>query len=627
MLASDLRSDLEAHAFAVETQLARVVETVAGTAALIEAAPGLGDGDFATYTARMLARLPVLEALEWSPRGSAGEPAREEALQRAVETGEVTISDPIHAARAEPGGWSFLLVAPVRAPPPAETERRPPVRGFAIGVVRFADLIAAAFSERATTGGGRLAWQLAGEDAGGRGVVLWSSVTSGAVEEPRAGASLQRTIVAGGQRWTLVARPTDSALRAGRSSSPALLGAASFSGWQLLVALSAVLTWRGRERQERRRIERERAEQLTQRLASAVEQTADGVLITDRSGVIEYVNPAFEQTTGYSRAEAVGATPRLLRSEQQGPDFYRELWATILSGKPYKGLLFNRRKSGDVFAAEQTITPMRDAQTGEVSHFVSVLRDLTERTRLNEQETELRLAAAVQQRLYPDPLPRIAGFDIAGGMVPALTTCGDYFDFIALPDGRLAVVVADACGHGVGPALIMAVTRAYLRSLTALRGDIEGVVRELNRLLLADLEAHLYVTMVLGVLDPGSGVLTWANMGHPAGYVLDAHGAEKSRLSSTCLPLGMFAQLGAQPGRTTQLAPGDLVVLLTDGVIETSSPEDREFGPAAMLDVVRGCRHETAERIVAAVLGAARVHAAGQARRDDVTVVAIKRDG
>jgi len=208
-----------------------------GTAALIEAAPGLGDGDFATYTARMLARLPVLEALEWSPRGSAGEPAREEALQRAVETGEVTISDPIHAARAEPGGWSFLLVAPVRAPPPAETERRPPVRGFAIGVVRFADLIAAAFSERATTGGGRLAWQLAGEDAGGRGVVLWSSVTSGAVEEPRAGASLQRTIVAGGQRWTLVARPTDSALRAGRSSSPALLGAASFSGWQLLVAL------------------------------------------------------------------------------------------------------------------------------------------------------------------------------------------------------------------------------------------------------------------------------------------------------------------------------------------------------------------------------------------------------
>ncbi|HSL95005.1 MAG TPA: SpoIIE family protein phosphatase, partial [Thermoleophilia bacterium] len=348
--------------------------------------------------------------------------------------------------------------------------------------------------------------------------------------------------------------------------------------------------------------------------------------ITGRDGVIVYVNPAFQRITAFSSAEAVGATPRLLRSEEQEQEFYVDLWATILRGEPFRGTLVNRRRDGRLFPAEQTITPMRDPHTGEISHFVSVLRDLTERTRFREQETELRLAAAVQRRLYPDPLPQVAGFDIAGSMVPALTTCGDYFDLVDLPDGRLAIVVADACGHGVGPALIMAETRALLRSALRKRCEVEGVVREINRQLFADLESHLYVTMVLGLLDPATGALTWANMGHPEGFVLDRAGAEASTLASTCLPLGLFQHLGDDPGRTTLLSHGDLLVLVTDGVQEARSAGERELGSTAVRDVVRRCRQGTAGEIAAAVIAAARDHAGGRPQEDDMTVVVIKRD-
>jgi len=104
------------------------------------------------------------------------------------------------------------------------------------------------------------------------------------------------------------------------------------------------------------------AEDTVRKLWQAIEQSADLVLITDRAGVIEYVNPAFESLTGYSREEAIGQTPRLLKSGQQSPELYQELWATIMSGNVFRGILANRKKSGEIFYAEKSITPGRDSE-------------------------------------------------------------------------------------------------------------------------------------------------------------------------------------------------------------------------------------------------------------------------
>jgi PAS domain S-box-containing protein len=121
------------------------------------------------------------------------------------------------------------------------------------------------------------------------------------------------------------------------------------------------------------------AEDTVRKLWQAIEQSADLVLITDRAGVIEYVNPAFEALTGYSREEAIGQTPRLLKSGQQSPELYRELWATIMSGNVFRGILANRKKSGEIFYAEKSITPVRDSD-GKIAHFISNDRDITERS-------------------------------------------------------------------------------------------------------------------------------------------------------------------------------------------------------------------------------------------------------
>ncbi len=145
--------------------------------------------------------------------------------------------------------------------------------------------------------------------------------------------------------------------------------------------------------------QRQKAEDTLRKLWRAVEQSADLVMITDRVGAIEYVNPAFEALTGYNAGELMGQTPRVLKTGQQTPELYKELWRTILSGNVFRCVMFNRKKNGEVFVAEKTITPLRD-NDGEITHFISNDRDITERRRLEDQ---------LQQAHKMDAIGRLAG--------------------------------------------------------------------------------------------------------------------------------------------------------------------------------------------------------------------------
>jgi PAS domain S-box-containing protein len=130
--------------------------------------------------------------------------------------------------------------------------------------------------------------------------------------------------------------------------------------------------------------EQHTAEESLRKLLRAVEQSADMVMVTDRNGILEYVNPAFEALTGYQREEVCGKTPRILKSGQQAPEFYQEMWQTILAGNVYRGILVNRKKNGESYSVEVSISPVRDA-AGQITHFISNGRDLTERMRLEAQ--------------------------------------------------------------------------------------------------------------------------------------------------------------------------------------------------------------------------------------------------
>jgi len=124
--------------------------------------------------------------------------------------------------------------------------------------------------------------------------------------------------------------------------------------------------------------ERHQAAESMRKLSLAVEQTADSIMITDKNGIIEYVNPAFEETTGYSKAEILGKTPSTLKSSGQDDIYYQRLWKTILAGDIFSDVIINKRKDGSLYYEEKTITPQKNS-LGIVTHFIASGKDISER--------------------------------------------------------------------------------------------------------------------------------------------------------------------------------------------------------------------------------------------------------
>ena len=195
-------------------------------------------------------------------------------------------------------------------------------------------------------------------------------------------------------------------------------------------------------------------EQLA-KLSRAVEQTADAVVITDRQGVIEYVNRAFQEMTGYAEEEAIGRTPRILKSGIHPAEFYQRMWATILSGQPYHVELVNRRKDGTLFDVEHTITPLKGAE-GDITHFVSVWRDITARKRA---EAALREAHTQVERQLKELQARDGMLEyllylhrpeetLAMAVQTALDLCAGDAGALYLPDAEGGMVPKAAVGFG-----------------------------------------------------------------------------------------------------------------------------------------------------------------------------------
>jgi len=359
-------------------------------------------------------------------------------------------------------------------------------------------------------------------------------------------------------------------------------------------------------------------------LSRVVEQTADSVMLTDMQGVIQYVNPAFEATTGYGREEAMGKTPRILKSGLHDAEFYRQMWAQFARGLPFKGMVINRKKTGELYWAQQTITSMRD-ESGRQAYFVSVSQDITELRKKQEQEFQLQLAHDVQQRFYTAP-PVVSDFDIGASAHPADATGGDYFDFISTADGSLVIAVADAKGHGFSSALVMALTRAYVRCFAAMQLELDEVLAQVNKMLLQDLNHGDFVTLFLARLNASHRTLSYASAGHVPGLVFHDSGDVKCTLDSTGPPLGLFSASKFSLQQAIPLDPGEIAVFLTDGVTESTAPDGHQFGTQRVLDQIRALSHKSASNIADSIYHATRAFAQGDLQDDDITSVIIKAD-
>jgi len=259
------------------------------------------------------------------------------------------------------------------------------------------------------------------------------------------------------------------------------------------------------------------------------------------------------------------------------------------------------------------------------------LRYAIERNRRRSAERALRLteekigvAREIQQKLFPAEAPALAGFDIAGVSIPAEATGGDYFDYLRFPDGSLGVVIGDVSGHGFGPALLMAATRAYLRALAQTYTDVGTILTLANRVLAEDIGDDLFVTLFLGRLDPGTRSLQYASAGHPTSYLLDGAGRTRGLLKSTAVPLGVLPELQYVTSEAMRLEAGDLVLFLTDGIAEARTPDQTPFGVDRILDFVRSCRTSDARRIVNDLYQTVRTFSQNTPQRDDITAVVLK---
>jgi len=263
--------------------------------------------------------------------------------------------------------------------------------------------------------------------------------------------------------------------------------------------------------------------------------------------------------------------------------------------------------------------------------FVAFIRDITERKRaeqeLRENQEQFRVAREIQQRLFPKGSPELPPFDVAGASYPAEATGGDYFDYLSMLGGHMGIVVADVTGHGVGPAMLMAETRAYLRILARNRDDVGEILTRANRVLAEDVDFERYVTLILAKLDPQRLALVYTSAGHPTGYVLDSAGTVKAALKRTGAPLGIQPDAVYEATPPIPLAPGDIVLLLTDGIEEAMSPSDEFFGVDRILGVVRSNSRKGAGEIVDALYRAVRSFSENRPPLDDLTVVVAKVKG
>ena len=234
---------------------------------------------------------------------------------------------------------------------------------------------------------------------------------------------------------------------------------------------------------EQRRLRREQklAEAERALLMMAVEQVGEIVIITDPAGIIQYVNPAFEKVTGYSRDEAMGRTPRILKSGLQNEAFYREFWETITGGKTWTGRLINKRRDGLLYTAEMTVSPVFDA-SGRIVNFVAVKRDITE---------HLRMADELHQSQKMESVGRLAG-GVAHDFNNMLNVIIGYAELAmekAAPEDELQADLAEIASAGRRSAEITRQLLAFARKqaispeVIDLNETVESMLKMLRRLI------------------------------------------------------------------------------------------------------------------------------------------------
>jgi phosphoserine phosphatase RsbU/P len=269
--------------------------------------------------------------------------------------------------------------------------------------------------------------------------------------------------------------------------------------------------------------------------------------------------------------------------------------------------------------ATQTALALSNA---ELTSAIAV--EIGRREKLNR---EIEIAREVQERLFPQRLPEIAGLDYFGFCRTALGVGGDYYDFLALPDGKLGLALGDVSGKGIAAALTMASLQASLRADAMRAGnDIAGLITRVNAMLYDASTEDRYATLFYAQFDPATHGLSYVNAGHCPPILLRAHAKNSAaeRLDQAGgTVVGLLPECSYEQAEVT-LAPGDLLVIYTDGFSEAMNPSLEEWGDTRLLEAVSNCNGLPAKDSIAKIMKAADAFASGAPQSDDMTLVILR---
>ncbi len=242
-------------------------------------------------------------------------------------------------------------------------------------------------------------------------------------------------------------------------------------------------------------------------------------------------------------------------------------------------------------------------------------------------EQELALAGEVQASFLPNSLPDIPGWQLAVTLKPARQTSGDFYDINPLPNGEIGILVADVVGKGVGAALYMALSSTLIRTYAAeYATQPELVCQAVNRRILRDTQADMFVTAFYGILNPATGTLIYCNAGQNPPYVIGPQRSEEAqKLGATGKPLGMFEDETWEK-RVALLGPGDALVVYTDGVVEAQDGRDELFGGNRLRNCVQANLGRPAQDIQDAIIADVCDFMDDAPQYDDITLLVLVRE-
>ena len=283
-------------------------------------------------------------------------------------------------------------------------------------------------------------------------------------------------------------------------------------------------------------------------------------------------------------------------------------------------IVYNKKHEGGFTESDERLLAIIAGQSAQV----------IENARLHEQEKDLlrmrealRVARDIQTRLLPAAPPTVPGYDLAGMSVPAQKVGGDYFDFIPVDAERLAVCVGDVAGKGLGAALLMASVQAMLRAQTLPGVDVNTCLERANAQLCQTIQRGKFVTMIYGHLHTATHRFRYTNAGHNRPLLRRADGTIEELRSHGLVLGGMPASTYAHD--TVTLAPGDLLLLYSDGLTEAMNARREQFGEERLRDLLREAGGGSSQHVLDALRHAGRRHGQGAPQDDDITLVAVRR--